>query len=280
MSDLPGKRQGDLLVTALYTSQAWVWGGFDGAELLATRDAKTVFDVTNLFLGFIRLFRRQQPLLRHSLAQRHTMIDRLLEASQATQVVELAAGLSRRGPSVSKRAEIEYVEVDLPDMIAKKRALLARTDAGRAVLERPNLHFCDADLRDAVLDPYVDASRPLCVIAEGLFMYFQADEQRRLWTKIASAMRRAPTATFLFDLVPSCEQPKPGMLDRALGWLMKRFTQGKTFELDARTRQDITRDLTACGFSQVELFEPATCAAWALPHATKPTQVLIFRCRT
>ena len=279
MSELPAKREGDLSVTALYTSQAWVSGGFDGADLLATKDAKTVFDVTNLFLGFMRLFRWRMPVLKSSLIQRHAMIDRLVERSSATQIIELAAGLSRRGVSVSKRTEVEYVEIDLPPMIAKKRALLGRTDAGQAVLARSNLHFREADLREASIEESVDTTRPLCVIAEGLFMYFLAPEQRALWKRIADAMRRAPTASFLFDLVPACEQSKPGLLGRALGWLMKRFTRGKTFEVDARTREDVVRELGECGFSDVAMFEPATCREWSLPHADARTQVLIFRCR-
>lgn len=275
MSDLPAKREGDLSVTALYTSQAWVWGGFDGAELLATKEAKIVFDFTNLVLGLLRLLRWRQPLLRHSLVQRHAMIDHLLEASAATQVVELAAGLSQRGVSVSRRTEIEYIELDLPHMIAKKRELLARTDAGKAVLERPNFHFRSVDLRDAALDLDIDATRPLCVIAEGVFMYFPADEQRRLWRMIAAAMQRTPAATFLFDL-----NPRRSLQGGPLNWLMKGFTQGKTFEADARTHEDIVHDLTACGFPSVELFEPAICTGWDLPHASKRTEVLVFRCRT
>ena len=278
MSDMPAKREGDLSITALYTSQAWAWGGFDAAELLATKEAKIAFDFTNLVLGFLRLFAWRQPLLRHSLVQRHAMIDRLLESSEATQVVELAAGLSQRGVSVSRRAEIEYVEIDLPHMIAKKRELLGRTDAGRAVLARPNLRFRSADVRDAVLDLGIEPTRSLCVIAEGLFMYFPIDEQRRLWTSIAAAMRPVPASTLLFDLTP--RRAETSLQGRALSRLMRAFTRGRAFEPDTRTHEDIVRDLRACGFSQVELFEPATCTAWALPHATKRTQVLIFRCRT
>ena len=270
MSSPPAKRgEGDLSVTALYTSEAWTWGGFDGAELLATKEAKSVFDVTNLVLGFVRLFRWDLPSLRHSLVQRHVMIDRLVRG--AARVLELAAGLSRRGVSMSRDLTVDYVEVDLPPVMARKRELLARTEGGRAVLQRPNLRLEGADVRALPLEPLADAGT--VVVAEGLFMYLKPEEQRALWTRVAGT-----GATLIFDLVPACEQPRPGLLGRALGWLMKRFTKGRTFEVDARTRDDLGVELRACGFGQVELFEPRSCPSeWAVPHLQKKTQVLVFR---
>ena len=85
--------------------------------------------------------------------------------------------------------------------------------------------------------------------------------------------------TFVFDLVPKCEEPKPGAFGRALGWLMKRFTGGKGFERDERTRVDIANELTKAGFSRVETLEPGDVArAWGLPFADVATQQLVFVC--
>src|SRR5215510_4178842 len=95
-TDTKPKAEG-LGVTALYTSEVWRWGGLEGAELLASDEAKRVFDVTNLALGVARPFLRDARSLRHALLHRHTMIDRLVRESGAKQVLELAAGLSRRG---------------------------------------------------------------------------------------------------------------------------------------------------------------------------------------
>src|SRR5438128_8918842 len=46
-----GMRVGDLSITALYTSAVWAWGRVPCAHLLATTDAKRVFDVTNAALA-------------------------------------------------------------------------------------------------------------------------------------------------------------------------------------------------------------------------------------
>ena len=70
-------------MTALYTNGAWAWAKLPGAELLADRDAKAVFDVTNAVLALPAALRRA-PSLRCSLVQRHVMIDRLIAIRAAS----------------------------------------------------------------------------------------------------------------------------------------------------------------------------------------------------
>jgi hypothetical protein len=130
-------RRGDLSVTAYYTAHAWRWGKLAGAELFTGRKSRDVFNATNLALGVARLFRRDLPSLRHGLVQRHVMIDRLAAASGCAQVLELAAGLSRRGVTMSADPALRYVEVDLPPMIAHKQRLLRKSARGRAIAARP-----------------------------------------------------------------------------------------------------------------------------------------------
>jgi O-methyltransferase involved in polyketide biosynthesis len=280
-----GEKKGDLSITALYTSQTWAWGGLPCAGLLATPEARVVFRVTNAALFLAGLLRRNLPSLRHSLLHRHVMIDRLLRDSDATQVIELACGLSRRGATFSADPKQRYVEIDLPHVIAKKRELLLRTDVGRAVLDRANLTLAAADVAEASLEEWVEPGARLAVIAEGLLMYLTPDAQRQLWAKVRRLLNVADVAgakdgLFVFDLVPTCEQPPPGRVGRALEALMKRFTGGRSFERDERTRDDIAGELRAAGFSRVEAKEPRSVAReWALPFADARTQQLLFVCR-
>lgn len=272
-------QQGDLSVTALYTSYTWVWGGLPCARLFETKEARAVFRVTNFALLVARLFLRGLRSLRHSLLHRHAMIDALVQKSGAAQILELAAGLSRRGATVSADPAIQYVEVDLPPVVERKRALLERTDEGKAIAARPNLRFVPADVAEADLPALVDPTRPVCVIAEGLLMYLKPDQQRALWRRVAALIERAG-GLFVFDLVPTCEQPRPGLVGRSLEWLMKRFTGGRAFERDPRTRLDVARELREAGFASVELLEPENVAElWGLPHPRKKTQQLLFVCR-
>lgn len=265
----------DLSVTALYTAQTWAWGGLEGAELLASPEGQRVFDGTNFALAVARPFQSDARSLKHALVHRHTLIDALARRSDARQILEVAAGLSRRGVAFSSDPELSYVEVDLDHVVAHKRKLLERTEAGRAALARPNLRLVAGDARTLDLAPLVDTSAPLFVVAEGLLMYLPRDEQLALFERVRSLFGPAG-GTFVFDLVPSAEEPKPGAAGRALGWLMRRFTRGKGFERDGRTRDDIAGDLAAAGF-EIEILEPATIAhAWSLPYPDEPTRMVVF----
>jgi O-methyltransferase involved in polyketide biosynthesis len=253
---------GDLSVTALYTSQVWLWGGLRGAELLATPDAKRVFDVTNAVLGLARLARPDLSPLRYALLHRHAMIDHLLATvgQPSGSVVELAAGLSRRGAANCE--DRAYTELDLPPVISKKRELLERTPEGRAVLAKLTLIAGDVTTTEL---PSADVA-----IAEGLLMYLDGDARRRLFARIT-----APH--FIFDLVPQEEEPKPGRVGKLLEAAMKKFTGGRSFERDAHTREQITDELHAAGFTEVRAYSASDVAsAWHLPHPERKTTMVVF----
>ena len=251
----------DLSVTALYTSQVWAWGGLPCADLCTTPDAKRVFDVTNLALRLAR-----KPPLHIALLHRHLMIEHLLHEAGAHHVVELAAGLSTRG---ARHGELDYTEVDLPAMIATKRRLLERSERGRAALAR--LRLVEGDVTAMDLAPLAGSDRPL-VIAEGLCMYLRAPVRRDLFAKVA-----AVASTLVFDLVPTEDEPRPGVTGRLLEAAMKRFTGGQAFERDAHTRAQVLDELRAAGFAVCRAYSSRDVArAWQLPHAERATSMVVF----
>ena len=267
--------RGDLSPTALYTAWTWFWGGFSQAHLFAHRQAKTVFDAVNIALFFARWFIRGLRSLKHSLVHRHAMIDTLLQRSGSRHVLELAAGLSRRGAAFTADPAMDYVEVDLPHVVARKEALLQRSPEGQDVAARANLRRVAADVAEVSLATLRAPGPNVFVIAEGLLMYLSADEQRDLFGRIRAILVQG--GAFVFDLVPACEQPQPGWFGRFLGRLMRVFTRGREFERDQRTRDDIVADLRAAGFDTVEVLEPAAVAKeWALPFPDVPTQQVLF----
>ena len=99
-------------MTALYTSATWSWGKLANAELFDHAQARKVFRVVNAVLGVTRPFIGLRSPLPHALLHRHTIIDALLRAAHARRVLELAAGLSRRGVTFSANPGIDYVEID------------------------------------------------------------------------------------------------------------------------------------------------------------------------
>jgi O-methyltransferase involved in polyketide biosynthesis len=271
------ERAGDLSVTALYTSATWSWGGLPNAELLDHAEARRIFRVVNIALGVARPFIGLRAPLHLALIHRHTLIDALLRASGCLRVLELAAGLSRRGVTFAADPRIDYVEVDRPDVVAKKRRLLERTADGRAALARANFRIVAADVLTDSFEAFCPTDgTPLFVIAEGLLMYLEPEAQRKLGRAVASRLADGG-GTFVFDFVPPCELPPPGHIARGLGWVMKQFTGGQGFARDERTRDEVRADLMACEFDHVEAIEPSLVArSWNLPHPDAATQQVVF----
>jgi O-methyltransferase involved in polyketide biosynthesis len=256
---------GDLSITALYTSAVWARARLPCADLCATRDARRVQLVTDAALALAR-----RPPLRDPLLQRHAMIDHVLREARPRRVVELAAGLSPRGAAVSADGGVRYIEMDLPGMAAHKRTLLARTAAGRAVLARGNYELVAGDVAARDELPACDLA-----IAEGLLMYLDAPARAQLFAKVARA-----AAQLVFDLTPAAEEPPPGAGGRVLAAAMARFTGGRGFERDARTRAQILAELRAAGFADVAAIAAADVArAWQLPHAERATPTVVFTAR-
>ncbi len=268
---------GDLSGTALYTSQVWTWGGLSHAHLFASSDAKRVFDTTNAALEAARIVNPKLPSLRHSLLHRHTMIDHLLRESGYRHVIELAAGFSRRGAAATSDARVRYTELDLPPVVERKRDLLQRTDEGRAVLARPGLHLIEGDVETVAFEPLVRPGEPVFVIAEGLLMYLAADARQRLFTKVRQLTDITGELRFVFDLTPTCEEPKLGIVGRVLEAAMKRATGGRGFERDAPTRDDIMTTIRGAGFDGVEAITSSDLAhVWNLPEPDRRTHVVLF----
>lgn len=280
----PALEARDLSVTALYTAQNWVWGEFEYAERFETEQSRGVFAATNLALLVFGLFNWGRPSLHKGLTQRHALIDQRARALKPCEVVELAAGLSARGLRFTQAGRspelIRYTELDLPHVIQHKRALYQHSLKDAKL--PPRLAWRDADVTQSNLAQLFDETssvdRPRLIIAEGLFMYLDASSQRALWRQALEALRGG--GVLIFDLVPSCEQPPPGLLGRALGALMARFTGGATFSADARGREVLCKELKELGFESLKLYDTQRDASeLGLPYASADTQQLIFEVR-
>ncbi|HET9117372.1 MAG TPA: class I SAM-dependent methyltransferase [Pseudonocardiaceae bacterium] len=265
--------QGDLSVTALYTSQVWAWAGLSDAHLFASPDAQHVFEAANAALAAARTPDHKLAPLHHSLLHRHAMIDHLLGASGYRQVIELAAGLSRRGAATTSDAQVRYTELDLPHVVELKRELLRCTDEGRAVLARPGLRLIEGDVEITALEPFVEPDAPVFVIAEGLMMYLAADARRRLFAKVRQLAEITGEMRLVFDLVPTSEHTEPDIV----GEMIKAATGGRSFECDARTRDDIVTALREAGFDHIEVMASNDVAReWGLPDTDGRTLVVLF----
>jgi O-methyltransferase involved in polyketide biosynthesis len=301
----------DLSVTALYTAHCWYFAKFKYAEFFISDQSKAVFDATNFVMRMARLFRRDFIDLPKGLSQRHQLIDLLLAnlinsdsisnsinpQQKNICVIEVACGLSQRGSDFRINHQIPYFEVDLPHVIQHKKICIQKLNASlnqendALQIKASQINFNDenhflisADLKEnwsfleEINQKISNQSNQndlveYVIIAEGLWMYLDEKGQRDFLTQIQDFGK----ITLIFDLVPKIEQPKPGLMGRLLGQLMRKFTKDSFVE-HAQNRAELIQMLKDFSFKNVELLDCHLVAhQYQLPFADAKTQQLIFK---
>jgi len=144
---------------------------------------------------------------------RFKAVSRMLAEEHASQICELAAGFSPRAldPAFGSTT---YVEVDLPKIIAQKRAIVL----GLLGSIPAHLQFgCANVLHWNELAPCLRHFRqePVAVVAEGLLRYLTLDEKARLADNVKSILRIHGGVWITPDILLR-EWEAPG-LDKKLG---------------------------------------------------------------
>jgi len=103
-------------------------------------------------------------------------------------IVSLGEGLETQAYRVDN-GTMRWLSVDLPDAIAWRERFMRPTKRFR--------HLAMSALDKRWMD-HIDARGGVCIVAQGLLMYFQPDEVRQLFVAIA---RRFPGGQMIFDLV-------------------------------------------------------------------------------
>ena len=111
---------------------------------------------------------------------RYKLTDRLLADSKIDQVVELACGYTTRGLSLCQNnSKMRYFEVDLPDVVNTKTALLNRFTKIPDNLKIFEGNALDFD-RFQHLCNLFDTKKPIAIINQGLMRYLNFDGKRKL----------------------------------------------------------------------------------------------------
>jgi O-methyltransferase involved in polyketide biosynthesis len=141
--------------------------------------------------------------------QRARSIDAAIEAVGSPRILELAAGLSFRGLDMAaRRADVFYLDTDLPEIAAAKANLVARLHPaplpGR-LLVRP-LDALDAEaVRAAVAGM---PAGPITIVQEGLLMYLDDAEKTALAESVREVLLSRGGAWITADVyVRSAVQP-------------------------------------------------------------------------
>lgn len=188
--------------TAHFTAQAWVRDHFPNAEYFDTATGRVLYSGTRL--AFAVAGPLAPPPLRYHhqyLYIRHRVFEERLRELAPDYVLEIGAGLSPRGLTFSQNdAELTYVEVDLPHMVAAKRERLAR------VALPSNYHLTSVDLLADDFPARVPVQpKPgdrIVVITEGVVDYLDMEEKQVAFRNIARFLGEHGGGHYLLELHP------------------------------------------------------------------------------
>jgi methyltransferase (TIGR00027 family) len=96
-------------------------------------------------------------------------------ANGADMVIDLAAGLDARPYRMQLPPSLQWIEIDLPEMINYKREIL-KNEKPVCRLERISIDLANPASRRGVFEELGRASKRALIISEGLLVYLTADE--------------------------------------------------------------------------------------------------------
>jgi O-methyltransferase involved in polyketide biosynthesis len=240
--------------TAHYTGHVWSRNGLSHPAL-ATFEGRLLFDSLRPVLAAGRPFGGAS--LEAYLLTRHAALDALLERAierdGITQVIEIACGLSPRGWRFTQRYgdRLTYVEADLPDMAARKRAALDRIGC---LSERHRVVTVDALCEDgpdslpalaATLAPGVGVA----VVTEGLLGYLPGTAVETLWRRLATMLGGFAAGRYVSDLHIGAVQNSQVRIFRVL---LSAFVRGQV-HLHFETPGEAEDALRDAGFASARV---------------------------
>jgi methyltransferase (TIGR00027 family) len=136
-------------------------------------------------------------------------------------LVNLAAGLDARPYRMKLPATLQWIEVDLPEILTYKEEVLAN-EKPNCALERLRLDLSDANARRALFARLNQRASRILVITEGLLIYLSAEEVAALARDLAVG---AHFQRWIMDLT------SPGLLKMMQRTTGKELSQvGATFK--------------------------------------------------
>jgi methyltransferase (TIGR00027 family) len=164
------------------------------------------------------------------------------EIEQGTDlVVNLAAGLDARPYRMVLPASLQWIEVDLPEILAYKEGILAN-EKPACVLERVRTDLSDGSARRALFADLDRRAKRVLILTEGLLIYLGAEEVAALAVDLAASTH---FQRWIMDLA------SPGLLR-----MMQRTTGKQLSEVGAPFK-----------------FAPAEGPVFFTPHGWEPVDV-------
>jgi O-methyltransferase involved in polyketide biosynthesis len=124
---------------------------------------------------------------------RYWSIDQLLSDVDCRNVLEISSGYSFRGLDMVRRSAVHYIDTDLADVITSKKQLIAafRTNgtSETGTLNLLPLNALDESQFENIVNRFPDGK--VAIINEGLLMYLNDEEKRKICRNVAGALKRS-----------------------------------------------------------------------------------------
>lgn len=194
------------------------------------------------------------------LLQRHFVLDHLVEQAIEEgyeQIVELAAGLSSRGYLIKQaHPNVHYVEGDLPGMSAHKAELLDKLGRQAGHITQPCNILDEAGSQSIeALLAGLDKTKKTLIITEGLVNYFDLPTIRKVWARMAVAMKGFPQGRYVTEVYPRLEQHPSYKYVKVAQKVVGFFTQGE-YPLHYNSNESMQQGFLSDGFSKVAVTAP------------------------
>lgn len=261
--------------TAHYTAYVWHRLGMPYGDLFATPKGARLFWSFRLAGEWMASASHRVPSMEQYLALRHRLIEAALEEQQPDRIVEIGAGLSRRGVTWAAEKAVPYVELDLPHMAAVKRELLVRRAPPelRRRLEG-QLQIEEADILDpgfgARLAELLQGARRPAVIAEGVVGYFDMGERQHIVSSVRQGLGTSQ-GIFLCDLRTHAAGRALGPIVGGMRLAIRLVTRGRGIREDFADDADVRAFFARTGFARADKLDASRLAD--LAHLTFPSAV-------
>ena len=253
MSQSKQSKHRHISFTAHYTGYIWYQMGISH-EAFATKKGKKLAQL----IGPIETFAEKYVggSMRSTLKTRHTILDeyltQLIQEHPDLQVLEIAAGLSPRGWWFRNHfPQIEYRELDLPDMAATKQAALNAISP-----DHPQVLSVDLFTEDfqTAFDVF-DTQRPLVIVSEGLINYFNKELLEQLLSSISKFGKPFKALHYLTDLYPEPVHHKLANLIWTSSKLLK-YASRSSFSFHFKNPLEVTEFFKKSEFKTVSVVQP------------------------
>jgi len=239
--------------TAHYTGYIWYSMGISN-PVFATSKGKFLAKLVHPLESWAE--KHVGGSMRTTLKQRHSLIDRqlqqLIQQHPQLQVLEIACGLSPRSWNFRQQYnQIDYRELDLPDMAKIKTEALKKLDQASPEVLTADIFSQDFEKIFQVFDP----KRPLVIISEGLINYFDKNLLNRLLQGINEYSQDFEQLHYITDIYPEPVKNKLASFIWNSSRLLK-FMSRSAFTFHFTTPLEVQHFFSDAGFTQVEVLQP------------------------